>query len=169
MSNLRKSARLAPKTHLFGQSLLSGQRLPFRFLKYYVATASLDDGNQDVNIHSRLLRSTNYGREDVTSSSRRTKITTFRWKNPNVRDSKRPTRQVPKIVEEAEKRTKTHHPNPMCKRQAENSPRRKRRQRIPVLCHLNPKNACEGSKKTYDSSRDFIDNSETLTKDPENP
>ena len=39
------------------------------------------------------------------------------------------------------------HPTPMCKRQAEKSPRRRRRQRIPVLCHLNPKNAWEDSKR----------------------
>ena len=53
------------------------------------------------------------------------------------------------------------HPTPMRKRQAEKSPRRKRRQIIPVLCHLNQKNAWEDSKKTYNPSMGFIENSET--------
>ena len=44
--------------------------------------------------------------------------------------------------------TRQPHPSPMRQRQAEKSPRGRRRQRIPVLCHLNPKNAWEDSKKT---------------------
>ena len=47
------------------------------------------------------------------------------------------------------------------------SPRRRRRQRIPVLRHINPKNAWEDSKKTYNPSKDFIKNPNTLMKDPE--
>ena len=41
MWNPRKPARLA-KTHVFRQKRVFGQRLPYRFLKYHVATVSLD-------------------------------------------------------------------------------------------------------------------------------
>ena len=45
-------------------------------------------------------------------------------------------------TEKRKRSKKTHrtpHFPPMCKRLAEKSPRRRRKQRIPVLCHHNPK------------------------------
>ena len=66
-----------------------------------------------------------------------------------------------KTKKKQKKAQRTPHPTQMCKRQAEKSPRRRRRQRIPMLCHLNSKNAWEDSKKTYNPSMDFLENSET--------
>ena len=51
------------KTHLFEQQLLFVQQHLSRFRKYLVDETKLwvDDGNQDVNVHSRLSRRSNYG------------------------------------------------------------------------------------------------------------
>ena len=107
LSNLRKPARLAPKIHLFGQWLLSGQWHTFRFLKYYVATASLDDGNQDVNIHSRLSRTPNYVPGRMLRPAVNERILQNFDEKFEMCDSKWPIRQIPKIVKEAENAQKT--------------------------------------------------------------
>ena len=108
-------------------------------------TVSLDDDdNQDVNVvfGCRGRQTTARGGCNVRQPKQNfveiQKVCDFKQVNP-----KWPTWQVQKNKKEAEKAQWTHHPTRMWKRQAEKSPRKRRTQKILVLCHLNPKNAWE--------------------------